>query len=122
MYCPKCKAEYRDGFYKCSDCDIALVHELPVEPDAEPEYIEYEKVLSTFNPADVALIKSILDGEEITYFFHGENFMHIMPLIEPARLMVDKEQVERARALLQDLNLSSLAINMSDEEQSNEAD
>jgi hypothetical protein len=120
MYCPKCKAEYRDGFYKCSDCDIALVHELPEEP--EPEFIEYEEILSTFNPADVALIKSMLDSENIAYYFHGEHFMHIMPLIEPARLMVDKEQVERVRALLQDLNLSSIAINISDEEQGDDAD
>ena len=25
MYCPLCKAEYRDGFTECSDCHIALV-------------------------------------------------------------------------------------------------
>jgi hypothetical protein len=36
--------------------------------------------------------------------------------------MVDKEQVERVRALLQDLNLSSIAINISDEEQGDDAD
>ena len=29
MFCPQCKAEYRDGFSRCSDCDIALVAELP---------------------------------------------------------------------------------------------
>jgi len=25
MYCPLCKAEYRDGFYQCSDCSVKLV-------------------------------------------------------------------------------------------------
>jgi hypothetical protein len=25
MICPGCRAEYRDGFYTCSDCDLALV-------------------------------------------------------------------------------------------------
>jgi hypothetical protein len=25
VYCPLCKSEYRDGFYSCSDCHIALV-------------------------------------------------------------------------------------------------
>jgi hypothetical protein len=29
MFCPQCKAEYRDGFVRCSDCDMALVGELP---------------------------------------------------------------------------------------------
>ena len=26
MYCPLCKAEYRTGFDRCSDCLVALVH------------------------------------------------------------------------------------------------
>lgn len=25
MFCPLCKSEFRDGFSKCSDCQIALV-------------------------------------------------------------------------------------------------
>jgi hypothetical protein len=29
MYCPQCKAEYRQGFTRCSDCDVELVHEPP---------------------------------------------------------------------------------------------
>ncbi len=34
MFCPQCKAEYRAGFVKCSDCDVELVEQLSV--DAEP--------------------------------------------------------------------------------------
>jgi hypothetical protein len=26
MYCPQCKAEYRQGFTRCSDCDVDLVN------------------------------------------------------------------------------------------------
>jgi hypothetical protein len=29
MYCPQCKAEYRQGFTRCADCDVELVHERP---------------------------------------------------------------------------------------------
>jgi hypothetical protein len=29
MFCPECRAEYRPGFTRCSDCDVDLVHELP---------------------------------------------------------------------------------------------
>ena len=43
MFCPKCKAEYREGFETCSDCDLKLVHELPPEPD--PEFVEYQELL-----------------------------------------------------------------------------
>ena len=30
MFCPQCHAEYRPGFTHCSDCDVDLVHELPL--------------------------------------------------------------------------------------------
>jgi hypothetical protein len=29
MICPECKAEYRQGFTRCSDCDVDLVYALP---------------------------------------------------------------------------------------------
>jgi hypothetical protein len=114
MFCPKCRTEYREGFSVCADCNVDLVRELPTEP--EPEYIEYEEIMVTYNPADVALIKSILDAEDITYYFHGENFMHVRPLVEPARLMVDKEKAGAAKDLLKDLNLSIMGINLGQED------
>ena len=35
MYCPKCKAEYRPGFTRCSDCFVDLVDQLPAEETEE---------------------------------------------------------------------------------------
>lgn len=32
MLCPQCRAEYRDGFTVCADCEIPLVAQLPVPP------------------------------------------------------------------------------------------
>lgn len=29
MFCPECKAEYRQGFTHCADCDVELVAQLP---------------------------------------------------------------------------------------------
>jgi hypothetical protein len=41
MYCPRCKAEYRRGFSRCSDCDIDLVYDLPQQPkENEEQYRE----------------------------------------------------------------------------------
>lgn len=111
VFCPDCKAEYVEGHTQCADGGVDLVPELPIEP--EPEYIKFEFVLSTYNPGDVAIIKSILYGEGIAYFLHGENFMQIRPLVEPARLMVDSEKVETVKELLKDLNLSIMGINLS---------
>lgn len=103
MFCPQCGAEYRQGFAMCADCGVPLVHDRPVEVHKEVEYVEYEEILRTFNPADVAVIKSILDGADITYFFKGENFLLVRPLVEPAALMVCADQAPRARELLEDL-------------------
>lgn len=110
MFCPKCKSEYREGFTVCADCNIALIEELP--PEKEPVFVEYEEVLGTYNPADIMIIKSILDAENITYYFNAEHFMYVRPMAEPARLMVAKEDVETAKEILKDLDLSVIAINL----------
>jgi tetratricopeptide (TPR) repeat protein len=52
-YCPKCKAEYREGFKVCIDCKVPLVRELPetVEPakaeaDKKKAQEDYQKLLT----------------------------------------------------------------------------
>ncbi|MCK5328648.1 MAG: DUF2007 domain-containing protein [Candidatus Latescibacteria bacterium] len=108
MFCPECRAEYTEGVAECADCNIPLVPELP--PEDEPEYVDFEQVLCTFNPADIAIIRSLLDGEGVDYFFHGEHFSRIRPLVEPARLMVAKDQVQKAKEILKDLELTYMGI------------
>lgn len=113
MFCPKCRAEYREGFYVCSDCNTDLVDKLPTLPAEEkPEFIEYVEVMGTYNPADAALIKSILDSENITYYFNADHFMQVSPLAEPVRLMLKKDEVGKAKEVLQGLNLSILGIDL----------
>ena len=108
MFCPTCRAEYRSGVTRCPDCDVNLVEELPPEP--EPEWVEFEEVLSTYNLADIALIKSILEDAGMKYFFQNENFVHLSPLALPARLMVPKNQAAKTLALLKDVELNFMAI------------
>ena len=113
MFCPKCGTEYREGFFVCSDCDADLVDQLPEAPGGEElEFVDYVEVMGTYNPADIALIKSILDSENITYYFNAEHFMCVGPLAEPARLRVRKDEAEKAKELLQGLNLSVIGIDL----------
>lgn len=35
-WCPKCKAEYREGFTECAACHVPLVDTLPDETQADP--------------------------------------------------------------------------------------
>src|SRR5688572_4143565 len=34
MWCPECGAEYREGMTTCTDCNVALVDEMPPDKDA----------------------------------------------------------------------------------------
>ncbi len=115
MFCPECRAEYREGFKVCSDCNVDLVDTLPPEP--EPEYIDYKEVLATYNPADVAFLKSLLESEGIQYFFKGENFMYVRPLADPVRLMVRTDQVDEAVELLRNVELSITGINLDNDKE-----
>jgi hypothetical protein len=125
MFCPVCKAEYRPGFTTCTDCNVELVQELSTKPKEDlPGKIEnhsFKEILFSFNPGDIAFIKSVLDAEGITYYFHGEHFNSMRPLALPARLMVIDNHVERAKDILKDAKLSIMAINTSDDSKTEEA-
>ena len=110
MFCPDCKSEFIEGILKCPVCDVKLIDELPPEP--EPEFVDYKEVLATYNPADIAFLKSILDSEGISYFFKGEHFMYVRPLADPVRLMVRTDQFEKAVDLLKDVELSITGISL----------
>jgi hypothetical protein len=51
MICPICKAEYRQGFTRCADCDVDLVYELPVQAPRKVE-VAQEPV-------------AVMEGEEV---------------------------------------------------------
>ena len=103
MFCPKCKAGYREGFYKCADCGVDLVNEQPPELIKEVSYVDLVEVFWTFQQGDIAFIKSVLDGDGITYFFQGENSNLMVGGGSYGRLLVPADQAERAKEILQDL-------------------
>ncbi len=110
MFCPECKSEFIQGITTCPACKVKLIDELPHEP--EPEFVDYSELLATYNPADIAFLKSLFDSEGITYFFKGEHFMYVRPLADPVRLMVKTDQISKAVELLKDLKLSFTGINL----------
>ncbi len=72
--------------------------------------IDFVEVIATFNMADIALIKSVLQGSDIDYFFRDENFSNIRPLVEPARLFVRQDQVETVQELFKDIQFKFQGI------------
>jgi hypothetical protein len=72
MICPKCKAEYRDGFTVCADCDVKLVGELPA-PKVSGRAVAGDTAREEFGSAEPGNTGD-LDGEDpFCAFWQGED-------------------------------------------------
>jgi uncharacterized protein involved in type VI secretion and phage assembly len=76
---------------------------LPTKTPDNFVHDEFVEVFSTYRQDDIAFIKSILEGEDIHYFFEGESSIMLIASGAYARLLVKIEDVERAKEILRDL-------------------
>jgi hypothetical protein len=76
--------------------------EAPMKINDESTFIT---LLETDSLTDIALIKSVLDAEGVSYFIQGENMRFMQPGVS-ARLMVQEEDIGKALDLLRPLKLS----------------
>jgi hypothetical protein len=67
MFCPKCKAEYREGFIKCAGCNLDLVPELPPEQEqyTEWEYINLVNIKTFHSRYEAEFAKGLLSSSGI---------------------------------------------------------
>ena len=117
MFCPQCKAEYRAGFIRCSDCDVELVDRLPVEMPAEAEEVvrKFEAgrfeaapelvVIRTFQSGlDADLAKSVLQAAGIDSMIRGNDsarrHYYGLALTQGIDLLVRAEDAEDAVKIL----------------------
>jgi len=117
MFCPQCKAEYRAGFIRCSDCDVELVDHLPVELPAEAEAVarKFEAgrfeaapelvVIRTFQSGlDADLAKSVLQAAGIDSMIRGNDsarrHYYGLALTQGIDLLVRAEDAEDAVKIL----------------------
>ncbi len=70
--------------------------------------MKYVEVLNSYNAGEIALIKSILDGERIDYYFRGEHFNALGLQVQPTVLLVMEDQVEHVHSLLNEFSTSFL--------------
>ena len=112
MFCPQCKAEYKEDVVKCPECNIDLVPILP-----EEDFLEFVKVFESADPNLTVIIKSVLDDAGIKYFVPGDNMQSILGAkfsfafgadIGNARFLVSKEDAETARELLKEVENSEI--------------
>jgi hypothetical protein len=104
MFCPRCNAEYRSGFTRCSECDIPLVYRFPVQPvqpfeDEQPQLI----LLRTYsNDADASLAKSVLEAAGIDSVVKSPNDFRMSRFFgyEGTDVYVRSEDAEDANEVL----------------------
>lgn len=76
MYCPECRAEYREGYLQCADCGVALVDRLPAEDATDTAHSGGPPVV-VFVSGDIheaALVRSLLEGSGIRAALFDEHF------------------------------------------------
>jgi len=74
------------------------VTDLPSEEKAE--FVDLVEVLSIADPGQIALVKSILEAEEIPYLPQGENFNLGRNIA--VRFLVPRDYLIQAREILED--------------------
>ena len=83
--------------------------------------LNFMPILRTYSQVDMAMIKSLLEGN-VEYYFKDENFMSIRPMLEPTELMVREDFVDEVKELLHDFELNYMAVSLKDDETDEDAD
>jgi hypothetical protein len=107
MYCPQCRAEYRDGFTECSDCHVPLSAGTPPPEPAGHPALGLVVVLETNDGIQLALAKGLLEGAGIPFFVLGQ----IATLVQDVdaflhkwvRVQVPRDREVEAREVLDQL-------------------
>ena len=108
MTCPACGQNVSDSDSSCPSCGVTLSPAAP-GPPSDPD-IELVSVLRTGDPAELAVVTSLLDSEEIDYFVRGDRTQDLFGagrvgmgfnlVTGPAEIIVRAEDAARARSLL----------------------
>ena len=120
MFCPQCRLEYREGFTRCSDCDVPLVESLPPEEAGDPASLDLVTVFETGEPTLLAMAHSLLDEEGIPYLTQGEGLQDLFgmgrlgtgfsTLVGPVHIQVERKREEEVRALFAKLEEETLPL------------
>lgn len=130
-WCPKCGAEYRDGFTRCASCDVPLVDRLTDEQSKQANKSEAERecdkmvlpegmsspiaVYTAKNRLEAESIEEMLRDNDIPVFDRPAAFRQIQSYSGAdarfgVELVVDASQTSRARQLIEQMQ-AALAEN-----------
>lgn len=103
-FCPKCRAEYREGFARCADCDLDLVDRRPDPPPEKPWTI-----LFAGDCARADVIRGSLEAAGIETIAPDETGVPLLSLYAPSsfrqiRLFVRESDLAQAREIMEGLH------------------
>lgn len=108
MLCPRCRGEFVEGIRFCPDCEVDLIHELSEEVPSARDLVT---VVESGNPFEIAVAESLLAEAEIPYWKQGDGLQDLFGggriglgynlLTGPVRIQVERQNLERARELLE---------------------
>ena len=100
MFCPECEKEFPDTTPTCRDCNVELVSSLK-----EDEFPDLAVICTILNEPTAYIIRGFLENENIPCQLENISF-HAGPApvadLMKVRLWARKEDVERARKLLEE--------------------
>jgi hypothetical protein len=119
MFCPICKAEYRPGFTRCSDCDVNLVETLEMANAATPEQMNAVLLWSGSDPQAFVAVRDALDWAKIFHFAQTRE-SGLFPNLKGQlySVLVHQDDYRAAEAVLQTVPLVDTAD--SEDEQGSE--
>ncbi len=79
MFCPQCKAEYRQGFTRCADCDVELVHGLPEAEEGASNDMRAGTLVPLWEGEDLALHTTLLEELEAAGIRYYDRPMGVYP-------------------------------------------
>lgn len=116
MICPVCKAEYRDGFYKCAECDVALVSEHDDEAIDGYESTEHGDLLSVLETTDSIQLSEVvlmIEEQKIPYLVQSGTALSThelsaaLDLAWHAVLYVPESYLEQVQAIINEVKSGS---------------
>jgi len=106
MFCPECSAEYRDGFARCSDCDVPLVPALPPEEREAMHGDGEATVFVTREITEAETVKELLEANGIEVCVSGES-SPLPGVPGEVRLIVNLRQAELAHEIIEDAQVEA---------------
>ncbi len=131
MFCPQCRSEYREGFTRCDNCDVALVAVLPPEA-GDPSDRDLVMAFETGDPGLLAMAHSILDEATIPYLTQGEGIQDLFGvgrlgtgfniLTGPVHILVERASEAVVHQLLDGLEEDAAAHHLEGDATPDESD